>query len=80
VIIQVILFGFFAFMALYFLYIKLPLSIKKFLKKAPFLSELLSLVFFYLTITSVTRSIIGVFSSLFAGFLWTLYFFFERKE
>jgi hypothetical protein len=80
VIIQVLLFGFFAFMALYFIYVKLPITIRGFFKKAPFLSEVLSLVFFYFTITSVTKSIIGVFASLFAGFLWTLYFFFERKE
>ena len=64
--------------ALIILFTKLPMFIQRLFLKHPLISEILSLVFFYFSITSITQSLIGVMGAFAAGIIWTIFFFAYR--
>lgn len=70
-----IILGCLAAFALIVLFLKSPSFIKKLALKQVLISEILSLVFFFATITSVTQSAAGVLGSFVAGGIWTVFFF-----
>jgi len=70
-----LLLGFMAAFALLVLYRKSPLWLRSFIERHPLMGEIISLIFFFTSITSVTSSLVGVIGTFVAGFLWTAYFF-----
>jgi len=66
--------GILAASAMIILFMRLPVKLRIIATQWPLIAELLSLLFFFLSITSITSSIAGVLGALLAGGLWTVFF------
>lgn len=73
-----IVMGLLAAFALIMLFMKSPRWLQTLLLGHPLLSEILSIVFFFASITSITSSETGVMAAFTAGAIWTAFFFILR--
>jgi hypothetical protein len=73
-------FGLIAGLSSFILFLKLPTRLQEFLIKRPLLTEILTTGLTFITITSVTSSAIGVFTSLISELVFSVFYFIYRKH